>query len=277
MESISQKLKSFLPDHPAKIYPSVNRCIYCGSTENLSDEHIIPFGMGGQMVIPKASCKACSGLSSAFEGTCLRTMFGPLRMLYDLPSYRKKSRPKKLPLKVRIDSKDDWTKIDVEQTDYPFLVLFPIFQLPDLLSGKVTVDGRDAKTNKLWIRGASASQGFFSHMDTLIAKLGVHAVMPEAKAHVEEFCLMLAKIGHAYASAEIGCEKFEPLLTSALLRRDLSNRADFIGGLGRDEAPSSALHELSVHDHNNLVVVRIRLLAKLGTPTYYVVAGRRFL
>src|SRR3989338_3816229 len=123
MESISQKLKSFLPDHPAKIYPSAKRCIYCGSTENLSDEHIIPFGMGGQMVIPKASCKACSGLSSAFEGTCLRTMFGPLRMLYDLPSYRKKSRPKKLPLKVKIDSKDDWTKMDVEQTDYPFLVL----------------------------------------------------------------------------------------------------------------------------------------------------------
>ncbi|MFZ3122675.1 MAG: HNH endonuclease [Thermodesulfovibrionales bacterium] len=270
-------LKDFLPDHPAKTYDAVGRCIYCGSTNNLSDEHIIPFAFGGRMVLPKSSCNICAGLSSAFEHTCLRTMFGPLRMLYDLPSRRKKKRPATLPLKVKHKPGDNWTEVPVRREDYPFLVMFPYFLMPDLLSGHKTLGNRGAVTERLWIRGASASHGFFDHMDDLIAELGVHSVMPEAKAHVKEFCLMLAKIAHSYAVAELGNQKFKPLLLELILQKNLSNRADFIGGLDYDEPPSGNLHELSIEKHpcnrSDLVVVRIRFLSKLATPTYYVVVG----
>ncbi len=89
---------------------------------------------------------------------------------------------------------------------------------------------------------------------------------------------MLAKIGHSFAIAELGDGSFEPLLPVLIVRGDLSNCVDVIGGLSHDEPPSSGLHELSLDDatfdHPNLVVVRVRLLSKLGTPTYYVVAGR---
>jgi hypothetical protein len=276
---LGDKLKALLPDHTARIYDPVGVCIYCGSSENLGNEHIIPLGLGGRMVLPKSSCKVCSGRTSAFEGTCLRTMFGPLRMLYDLPSRRKRGRPRTLPLKVKRTPDDEWTELHVSQEDYPFLVLLPRFPLPDLVSGVRTIGARGPAARVFWIRGASASLGFFDHLEELIAKLGLHSVMPRAKAQVREFCLMLAKVGHSFATAELGYGSFEPLLTPLIVRGDLSNCVDVIGGLSHDEPPSLALHEMSLEDssaHPDLVVVRVRLLSRLGTPTYYVVAGCDF-
>jgi hypothetical protein len=125
-----------LPSHPEKTYAAVNRCIYCGTNEKLSDEHIIPFGLGGRWVLPKSSCVECAKKTSAFEHTCQRTMFGPLRMYYDLPTRRRKERPKKLPLKVKLTPNAEWSFIDVDQEVYPFLVLFPLLQMPDELFGR---------------------------------------------------------------------------------------------------------------------------------------------
>ena len=133
MEIPTQPLKTFLPSHPAKTYDRVGSCIYCHSTTNLCDEHIIPFGLGGRSVLPESSCKACAKITSAFERTCFRTMFGPLRMLYDLPTRRFKQRPSLLPLKVKRKVGDNWTKIPVKRDDFPFLVLFPYFSIPDLV------------------------------------------------------------------------------------------------------------------------------------------------
>jgi len=78
-----------LPPHTEKIYLPVNLCIYCSATDALSEEHIVPFGLGGRWVLPKASCAGCASKTSTFEQTCQRTMFGPMRMYYDLPARRR--------------------------------------------------------------------------------------------------------------------------------------------------------------------------------------------
>jgi HNH endonuclease len=87
-------LRSYLPTQPGRTYRSIELCIYCGSTEELSDEHIIPMGLGGRLVLSHASCAICSSKTSKQERTCLRTMYGPLRLLYGLPSRRKRERPR---------------------------------------------------------------------------------------------------------------------------------------------------------------------------------------
>jgi len=43
-------LKGLLALHPARTYPPVGRCIYCGSTVALSDEHVVPLGLGGRFM-----------------------------------------------------------------------------------------------------------------------------------------------------------------------------------------------------------------------------------
>jgi hypothetical protein len=48
-ERLRQRKDMFrLPLHADKRYTAVNCCIYCRSENALSDEHIIPFGLGGR-------------------------------------------------------------------------------------------------------------------------------------------------------------------------------------------------------------------------------------
>jgi hypothetical protein len=275
IDSIAQSLKNFLPSHAKKVYPPVGRCIYCEDTADLTVEHVIPYGLGGRIELPESSCRECCKLTSAFEHTCLRTMYGPLRLLYDLPSRRRKKRPKTLPLKIKRTASEDWTYVEVEQEKYPFLILFPSFSMPKILVEDIESECRGATTNKFWIRGASPSFIFQDLLEQLISELGAHSIMPEAKAQVGEFCQMLAKIGHSFAVGELGVDAFRPFLVPHIVRSELSDCDRFIGGMREDEAASNELHELSIVNaaNSNLVVVRIRLLAKLGTPTYYAVVG----
>ena len=86
------------PPHPPREFPPVKACIYCGATERLSTEHIIPFSAGGKWVLPKASCRTCAALTGTFEGEFARTILGPLRMPFNMPTRRPKERPRHLPL-----------------------------------------------------------------------------------------------------------------------------------------------------------------------------------
>ena len=77
-------LHGFLPKPEPRTFAPCGRCVYCGAITELSDEHIVPFGLGGRWVLPKASCSVCSVKTSRIERTCLRTMLGPLGEEWDM-------------------------------------------------------------------------------------------------------------------------------------------------------------------------------------------------
>lgn len=275
IEGISDSLKNFLPKQTKKVFSPVGRCIYCGNTENLSMEHVIPFGLGGKIELPKSSCSICAEITSNFEHTCLRTMYGPLRLLYQLPSRRKKKRPKTLALKIQKTPSSEWEYTEVKQEKYPFLVLFPYFSAPHLLTKEKNPKNKGAKTSRLWIRGASPSYVYNDLLEQLVNELHIHSLMPEGKANTPEFCQMLGKIAHSFAVGELGYNNFEPYLLRSIIKNDLTDCDSFIGSLEKDEPPSEQLHEISLgNSSSGHIVVRIRLLAKLGSPTYFVVVGR---
>lgn len=265
-----------LPDHPDKSYGPVNHCIFCNDDKILSDEHIIPLGLGGRWVLPKSSCRECAKKTGAFERTCQRTMYGPLRMYYNLPSRRKKERPQKLALKVKLSPDSEWSYIDVDRDIYPFLITFPILSVPDEITGCTMHREREAKVKRLWIRAASFRDGIFPHLKSLCTELKVFGVEPSSTFSAPEFFCMLAKIAHTFAIAELGIGTFTPVLLPIICDSDTSNSAQYIGGLEKVEPATNRLHELSLHySRLGLVVVRIRLLAALETPTYLVVVGRQ--
>jgi hypothetical protein len=73
------------------VYPAANRCIYCGATDvELRREHVIPFGLGGNIIFPRSSCKECERITGAFEQFCLRSMMGNFRVRYDFPTRKSK-------------------------------------------------------------------------------------------------------------------------------------------------------------------------------------------
>jgi 5-methylcytosine-specific restriction endonuclease McrA len=56
-------------------FPGYGRCIYCGSTGPLKDEHIIPLSLGGKAVIEAASCGDCEKVTSYLDGYLARQIF----------------------------------------------------------------------------------------------------------------------------------------------------------------------------------------------------------
>lgn len=228
--------------------------------------------------MPRGSCHLCSGVTSAFEGTVQRTMLGPLRLMFDLPSRRKRDRPVTLKLKVRRRPGDDWSLLDVDRRIYPFLVVLPILDLPDAVSRR-RVDGpRHAAATNYWIRAGSLDGGFSDRCERLAAELGVAEIMPTASSDAEAFFRMLAKIAHAFAFAELGPRAFEPWLLPMIRDGETANARHFVGGLGWTEPPSVELHQVWIASYPPdpaLLTVRIRLLASLETPTYVVAVGLR--
>lgn len=266
-------LHGYLPNQAAYTYKPVGYCIYCGSTGQLSDEHIIPLGLGGRLVLPQSSCSTCSTKTSKLERTCLRTMYGPLRMLYGLPTRRKNSRPETLQLKIKRTEASVWEYVPVAQERYPFLITFPYFEAPGALTVIEESAAAGPATRRLWIRGASPNYDFHELLQSLAEELGVHSLMPESKAEVSAFCSLLAKIALSYIVAEQGVTAQRSRLASMAVGEDMQNCLHYIGSVEKDEPPSDSLHELSLgHDaRTGSTLVRLRLLAKLGTPTYFIV------
>lgn len=268
----TQALKDFLPEQPHRRYQPVGFCIYCESRDGLTDEHIVPFGFGGRLLLPKASCKQCNELTSRAERTCLRKMYGSLRLLYGLPTRRPTDRPDTLPLKAKLTPTSEWESRAVPQEDYPFLVLFPLMEEPGAINGAEMLDAAGPAAREFWIRGASPSHDFNALLEELVRKMRVHAVKPEAQHDMLAFCRVLSKIAFAYAVAELGFEVAKSPVARFAIDGDLAHCRHFIGGSRAHEPSGDGLHELSIHffPKYSRPVIRIRLLAKLGTPVYLV-------
>src|ERR1700730_18119661 len=88
-------------------YKPVGRCIYCGSLEYstdssrpLAEEHIIPLALGGDRILPEASCRKCERITGNFEQMALRGVLRGARVSLGLRS--KKGHPDTLPLYAHV-------------------------------------------------------------------------------------------------------------------------------------------------------------------------------
>jgi hypothetical protein len=96
------KVEQYLERHK---FTSPGECIYCGARGDeveLTDEHIIPFSLGGNAEILKASCKSCATITSELELHLGRQVLWDHRVHAKLPTRRPEGRPDTLPTRVSI-------------------------------------------------------------------------------------------------------------------------------------------------------------------------------
>ena len=139
------------------VYPPVRRCIYCGATTSpLGKEHIIPYGLGGSMILPRASCnrrndanstvidktddrprpveQKCTEITGQFEDVCLRTNFQDYRVHNNMPTCNPDQRP--ISLKVRIKKGISVEEKVLPISEHPYTLNLPVFHsLPGILLG----------------------------------------------------------------------------------------------------------------------------------------------
>jgi hypothetical protein len=109
---------------------------------------------------------------------------------------------------------------------------------------------------------------------------------------LKPYARLLAKIGHAYAVAELGMTGFKPYLNDLILGKPPLYPGFYIGGLpsqsppyGRIPTPGKERHEIGFESTyyqtpsgsrgqpTKYVTVRIRLFGYIGGPIHYAVAG----
>jgi hypothetical protein len=261
-----------------KYYASVGSCIYCGAQEwsegksrKLGDEHIVPEGLGGKLLLPEASCKACEEKTSQFELEWLRGSFHSARVQKGLGKKRKRS-PRFIPLKIQKNGRTVWKQIPIEK--YPALIVTLVFDTPDILTGCEPIEKE--------LSGGVAvgtMPTFGLHLQEYLNQGTVSFEPPRNTANSQHLGRMLAKIAHSYTVAELGLNGFKPFLQKIILGSDIRHLGHYIGGTREIPPKINDVYEVRLttvqsSDRRNYLMVIIRLLADVqGMPEYRVIVG----
>ena len=269
-----------------RTYRPVWQCIYCGhkhtGAEPCGKEHIIPYALDGQLVLPRSSCKACSTITREFEQVCARRMFGAYRLVANLPTRNPDERPQALQLNLHsgpgTEREEHWLPIG----EYPVIsAVFPELGLAGVLTGAPSTTAFLVRPRILNMVRQNEALG-------RIATLGKQYEVSR-ELMMTQFAKLLAKIAHSFAVAELGVSKFDYCLPPLILGR-AQNLPDFIGGV-TPLAPESdnplcppeprvthmVEHYLNVEvipgmDSKKYLTVVIQLLQKCA-PSYRVVVA----
>jgi hypothetical protein len=221
-------------DLDARHYEPVGRCIYCGSIKGLTDEHIFPKFLWGRAVLPKASCECCRRLTSAFELTCARFIFGRFRVVHDLPTDHPRKRPSRL--SIEIEQNGDIQSVEAPIADYPGA---PLFLLTWAEPGKL----RGARRSNTGLQDVQfhfimpVLRDIEERFDRIGLSPGTYAYVPFS-FEVVSFAQLMAKISHALAVAEFGTGSFYPYLTCLI--RGRYRDVPFFTGTNRGPPPFSS-------------------------------------
>ena len=254
-------------------YAPVGFCIYCGSTENLTDEHTLASGLGGRHVLPDSSCETCRNTISAPEQYVQRTLVHNARAYYGIKSHRRRPR---LPTTVTVRKKSgEVVEITGDPREIPLVIVLPVFPAPMILTN-------DDPPPKGFMAGNWNPKP--THLAAFLAKHDAECIVSKAIRPLA-LARVIAKTAHAHATALLGAGSFKPLLGDLILGKT-DRWINLVGGEVDDEGKWKLLRPTPKHlntftifdyfrdtDGKCFYVAAVRLFSNLGAPTYFAVLG----
>jgi len=247
--------------------PSRGICIYCKCAGvRLTDEHIMPYFIGGAHVLKEASCDNCARITSKFELDVSRDLWGDARISYNAPSRRKKKRPTSILMR---DEHNPGHKIKVPVEDYPAVMVFYRMPKAGILQG--LPETVDLSNNWELVSPVDTDK-----IDRFTAKYGQRPVM-SFKNTPDSFARLLAKIAYGQALCSLSPDDFRPICIPYILGQK-KNLSYIVGGRW---SYSDMKPQLGYEMRTNcikfpgklLIIVEIQILPNNSTPTYHVVVG----
>jgi len=246
---------------------TADACIYCGSTVQLSREHILAYALGGTTTITGGSCEECRKITHAFETAVLR---GPMRMtryIQGMPSGTKhKDAPETLPVEVTVNGSK--IKINAPRNEALILLPFPIFEPPGYL-----VPGK----SELKLIGA-VTGSFGADPNEFGKRYGAqHLQLKVSGYDAVAFARLVAKTAYAnaYVQDQLQRLKNTPDLVRAMMKEP-NTIGRFVGTVPEPYQKYPGLrHRLSIHimPEHRLLFSTVQLFASAGAPSYIVVLG----
>lgn len=255
----------------AKTYQDIGECVYCGSKATddapLTDEHIIPDALGGQLVLPNSSCRACAQrFARDFEAFLLnQTLISP-RTHLKLPSYKAPPTLRvgefnapdgKLP---NLDHAEfEFKELPIEQ--HGMVIGLPDFVRPGVLRSAEPAPNYPVRSNLFQFYGNPPKR------------------YPSAERQQAEFrpftpegvSKEMAKIAHSAACAVFERSSFTPMLPALL--SGIDPNISHLVGTGDVYHKSANLHEIWFKQSDEHLIGYVQLFAKYGFKPYEVVVG----
>jgi hypothetical protein len=250
---------------PDRVIGISDACIYCGSSSDLRDEHIIPYGLEGDLVLRRGSCRSCEARTSRIERRVLRASLLAGRTALRMRSRHKANVPETLPL-IEVDGDGNESIRQVIVAEHPTYISLPTFEPPAILRG---ADSPNLQVTGAWTQWVGETTLAAASPRHRAAKVGV-----EVSVDVYAFARLLGKIAHGFvAAADLG--PVETPLPAALFAEGESI-GWWVGGAPDVTLTREGLHGVGLSFVDDSIHVRIRLFAQFGGPEYLVVAGRKF-
>ncbi|QQP97962.1 HNH endonuclease [Lysobacter enzymogenes] len=253
---------------------AVGACIYCGvRAQPLSEEHVIPKGLGGTLVLPSASCATCAMLTSQFEMRVLRGFMDKGRQALGIKSRKSHKRAYEATnAQALIQADGTIQRFDVPTEESIRVLHLPVLALPYFLDH----DRPPTPETKHINVDAIETLTFGLDNSDLIGRNQAVGARFEDEVDLWAFVRMLAKIAHGYHVAMRGVF---PMEESPLVPIIMGERVDAQNWVGctkqQDALPDgrSALHLLQEDvltgaDGSKCSTVRIKLFAGQPTCTY---------
>lgn len=254
-------------------YAPVGHCIYCGSHHPpLTLEHIIPYALEGELLLPAASCDRCQRMTTSAERTCLREMFLAPRTHLNMKTRRPKHRPKKLKMGVYDGNIKDGLPKDMREVgfqwrelpldEHPYAIMLPDMPQPGILNGRQDSGSFQLSGISFRLLRAPPTASDPSQQNVIMQPL-----------HTGAFPRMLAKIAHGLAVAEFGEDTFVPALPEYILGR----REDYsfiMGSVSIGKSKKKDHVACSLHFEGGYFTAHIQLFAQFGFRPYQVVVGK---
>lgn len=257
-----------LNDFSDRQYGSVGHCIYCGAMNDLSNEHIIPYGLSGTAVLPKSTCEVCAKITGEQERIVLHEYMQQVRVYLGTKSRSKhKNAPSEYPLTIMRGDVQETVMLPLNEC--PILLHFPIFSPPAFLNPY-------GYTNGIRMEGI-LPVSFGPKPIEVINNLGASSSCLSHDQKPVSFARVIAKIAYALAVAEGALVKIkgDPLVCSAILGK--TNDIGCWVGTFTDPIRvfEGQLHRIRIYgDHQKgLLIGDVQLFSNSYTPRYEVIIG----
>ncbi|HAR75048.1 MAG TPA: hypothetical protein DCR60_02280 [Psychrobacter sp.] len=168
----------------------LNECMYCGTIEDLTDEHIIPLALWGDIILPKSSCKSCAEITSKIERKVLKGFMQDTRNVANAPSRRKNKRPKSVERTLLNQDGTSFQKTFSLNESYSILTV-PEFSKATIFGGATIVQGINVIGHQ--------QLAFGVNMFEFLEDNNAQGIQESTSIDVISFARLLAKIAYGMA------------------------------------------------------------------------------
>ena len=250
--------------------------MYCGTVVGeLTDEHVIPRGVNGHILVPRSTCKEHKDLTSSIEGEIQAAdkngMFAVTRLILGMRSYKKKRLRQKSVKLTFIGLDERKFKKDVPVGRAVAVHVMPVFLPPRYIRESLPL----SSSNKMEVY-ALAENAVGASLEDLVVRYGAIGIEGRLSIPMGAFLRYLCKIAYGFHVGECGAFNRTDSPALALLLGERNDFANWIGCLPLEgEVPGDDWHRVEVMplklDGAVGEVVHLSLFNGLAPCTYTIV------